>query len=187
MATESGEHRIVSVFGSAAILPGSPEYCCACRMGQLLAEAGFVVLTGGLGGAMAAACRGAREAGGHTIGVTLPAWGLPANPWVCEERPQETFLDRLALVTTHTDGYVALDGGVGTLTELALAWSLLQTCTVPRRPLVAVGSRWRRLMATFAAELIVPPDHLGLITVVDTPEAALDSLHRAFQCLDGHG
>ncbi len=171
--------RAISVFGSAAVEPGSPEYERARRMGQLLAEAGYQVVTGGFGGAMEAACRGAREAGGHTVGVTLPAWGQAANPWVCEERPQETFVDRLALVTGVTDGYVVLDGGVGTLTELALAWSLLETHTVPPRPLIAVGERWRRLVAALAADLIAPPAYIALITVVDTPEEALAALARA--------
>ena len=174
--------KAVSVFGSSAVGPGSPEYERARRVGQLLAEAGLVVVTGGFGGVMAAVCRGAQEAGGHTVGVTLPAWGLTANPWVCEERPQETFLDRLVLMTTDADGYVALDGGIGTLTEFALVWSLLQTRTVLSRPLVAMGERWRRLLAAFAACLIVPPEHLELITVVDTPEDVIPALHRGWGC-----
>lgn len=172
--------RAVSVFGSSAVVPGSPEYECARRVGRLLAEAGLIVVTGGFGGAMAAACQGAHEAGGHTVGVTLPAWGLTANAWVCEERPQETFVDRLVAMTTDADGYVALDGGIGTLTEFALAWTLLQTRTVLPRPLVAMGERWQRLLAAFAAHLIVPQEHLELVTVVDTPENVVHALQRGW-------
>jgi uncharacterized protein (TIGR00725 family) len=172
--------KVVSVFGSSTIMPGSPEYERARRVGQLLAEAGLIVATGGFGGAMAAACRGAREAGGHTVGVTLPAWGLAANPWVCEERPQDTFVDRLTMVTTDADGYVVLDGGIGTLTEFSLAWSLLQTGTVLPRPLVAIGERWRRLVAAFAAELIAVPEHLNLVSVVDAPEDVVEALRRGW-------
>ncbi len=173
--------KVISVFGSAAVEPGSPEYERAQRLGRLLAEAGFGVLTGGFGGAMEAACRGACEAGGRTVGATLPSWGRPANRWVGEERPQRSYIERLALVTTDADGYVAVDGGVGTLTELALAWSLLETHTVPPRPLIALGGRWRRIMATLAGELIAPPEYLALITVVDTPEAAVEALRRRLE------
>lgn len=172
--------KVVSVFGSSAVGPGSVEYERARRVGRSLAEAGLTVATGGFDGVMAAVCRGAREAGGHTVGLTLPAWGLQANPWVCEERPQETFVDRLVAMTTDADGYVALDGGIGTLTEFALAWSLLQTRTVLPRPLVAMGERWRRLLVVFGAELIVAPEHLELISVVERPEDVVDALWRGW-------
>ena len=176
----SSDHKVVSVFGSSQVVPGSPEYECGERLGRLLAEAGWVVVTGGFGGAMAAACRGAREAGGHTVGVTLPAWGQPANPWVAEERPQAAFADRLRLLTHEADGFVALDGGIGTLTEVSLVWSLLQTGSLSRRPLVAIGRRWRHLFGAFAAELIMRPQDLGLVTLVDSPEEAVAALRRAF-------
>lgn len=172
--------RVVSVFGSATVTPGSPEHECACRLGQLLAGAGYVVMTGGFGGAMAATCRGAREAGGHTVGVTLSVWNQPANAWVCEERPQSTYLERLVHVATMADGYVAVDGGIGTLTELVLVWSLLEVRSLPPRPLVALGGRWRRLFAVFREELIARREHLALVTVVDTPEEAVQALQQAF-------
>ena len=171
--------KAISVFGSSTAAPGSPEYGQARRVGRLLAQAGFVVVTGGFGGLMAAACQGAREAGGHTVGITLPAWGRPANPWVCEERPQSSFVERLLRMTTQADGYVALEGGVGTLTEFSLVWSLLETGTLPPRPFVVLGERWRRLLGALAAELILRPEDLGLITVADTPEAVVEALSRA--------
>ncbi len=170
--------KVISVFGSATIEPNGPEYARAQRLGQLLAEAGWVVLTGGFGGAMAAACRGARMAGGHTVGATLAIWNQPANPWVCEERPQDTYLERLVHVATVADGYVAVDGGIGTLGELALVWSLLETRSLPLRPLVALGERWRRLFDLFAGELIVRREHLELVSVVATPEEAVQMLRR---------
>lgn len=172
------DRKVISVFGSATLEPEGPEYQRARRLGELLARQGWVVVTGGFGGAMAAACRGAQEAGGHTIGATLPAWGEPANPWVCDERPQATYLERLTYVTTQADGYVAVDGGVGTLTELALVWSLLETHSLPSRPVVALGERWRRLLQVFASELILRRPPHELIAIVDTPEAVVEALKR---------
>lgn len=174
------ERKVVSVFGSALLAPDTLEYARARRVGQLLAEAGCIVVTGGYGGLMAAVCQGAREAGGHTVGVTLPQWGLTANPWVCEERPQASYVERVSHVTTRADAYVALDGGVGTLTELALTWSMLQTGAVPPRPLVAMGRRWRQLFAVFASELILRPHELGLVALVDTPEEVVAALREGW-------
>lgn len=172
--------KVVSVFGSATIVPESPEYGRARRLGELLAEAGWVVVTGGFGGAMAAACQGAHEVGGHTVGVTISIWSQPANPWVCEEQPLGSYVDRLVRVSTMADGYVAVDGGIGTLSELALVWSLLVTRSIPPRPLVVLGERWRRVLDVFADELIARREHLGLVTVVDTPEEAVQVLQRSF-------
>jgi len=172
--------RVISVFGSATIAPGSDEYGRAERLGRFLAGAGWVVMTGGFDGAMAACCRGAREAGGHTVGVTLRAWNRPANAWVCEERPQATYQERLLYMATMADGYVAVDGGIGTLGELALVWSLLETRSLPPRPLVAVGRRWRRLFDVFAEELVLRREHLALVNVVASPEEAVPVLGQGF-------
>ncbi len=172
---------VISVFGSATVAPESCEHERAFRLGRLLASAGWVVMTGGFGGAMAATCRGAREAGGHTIGVTLSIWDQQANAWVCEERPQGSYLERLAHMTTMADGYVAVDGGIGTLTELALVWSLLEVRSLPPRPLVVLGGRWRRVFEVLRQELIVCSEHLALVTVVDTPEEAVQALRRGFE------
>ncbi len=174
------EQRVVSVFGSAQVVPGSPEYERVQRLGRLLAEAGCTVVTGGFGGCMEAACRGARTAGGHTVGVTLPAWGVPTNAWVCEDRPQASYIERLVHLVARADGYVAVDGGVGTLTELALTWSLLETHALPARPLVALGGRWRRLLQTIADELILRPQAMEAVQLVDTPEEVLAALQSAW-------
>lgn len=172
---------MVSVFGSATVAPESREHERARRLGELLAGAGWVVMTGGFDGAMAAICRGASEAGGHTVGVTVSEWNRQANAWVCEERPQATYLERLVHVATMADGYVAVDGGIGTLTELALVWSLLEVRSLPPRPLVALGGRWRRVFSVLGEELIARREHLALVTVVDTPEEAVLALRQGFE------
>src|SRR5579885_3157700 len=87
--------HVVTVFGSSRLLPGDPIYEEAQRLGYELARRGLTVCTGGYGGVMEAVSRGAREAGGHTIGITARIFALRANAWVAEEVVVETWQQRL--------------------------------------------------------------------------------------------
>jgi uncharacterized protein (TIGR00730 family) len=148
--------HIVSVFGGSAAKPGTTAYEAACALGGALARAGWTVATGGYSGVMEAASRGAAEAGGHVIGVTcglIEDWkGLRANPWVKEEIKFATLRERLYHLVAFCDAAVALPGGIGTLSEVALTWSLLQTGEITRKPLVVVGKAWTETVSTFIRE-----------------------------------
>src|SRR5689334_18917846 len=112
--------KTVTVFGSALPTDGSEIYAEAQRLGRLLAEAGYVVCNGGYGGLMEASARGAREAGGHTVGVTCVIWPRSANSYIAEECRTESFLARLLTLIERADAFIVLPGGTGTLAELAL-------------------------------------------------------------------
>jgi uncharacterized protein (TIGR00725 family) len=109
----------VSVIGGSRVT--DEQYAIARELGGLLADSGHEVVCGGRGGAMAAVCRGAREQGGHTIGILPGSDRAAANEFV--ETPIATGLGnaRNALVVQNGDAVVAVDGGTGTLSELALA------------------------------------------------------------------
>jgi uncharacterized protein (TIGR00730 family) len=148
--------RIVSVFGGSAPRPGSAAYEEARALGEALAKNGWTVATGGYSGVMEAASRGACEAGGHVVGVTctlIEDWrSLKANEWVREEKRFETLRERLYHLVAFCDAAVALPGGIGTLSEVALTWSLLQTKELQAKPLVLIGPVWRETMKTFVRE-----------------------------------
>jgi hypothetical protein len=148
--------RIVSVFGGSTPRPDSAPYGEAHTLGGRLARAGWTVATGGYSGVMEAASRGAAEAGGHVIGVTcglIEQWkGLRANPWVKEERKFPTLRERLNYLVEFCDAAIALPGGIGTLSEIALTWSLLQTGEIKPKPLVVVGQVWSATVTTFIRE-----------------------------------
>lgn len=143
----------ISIFGGSQPQPGSPAYEEACRLGKLLAEAGHTVLTGGYIGTMEAVSRGAAEAGGHVIGVTcdeIERWRpVGVNRWVKEERRQPTLLARLEALIAGCDAAIALPGGPGTLTEIALTWNLMIIESLPARPLVLVGEGWQAVFEQF--------------------------------------
>lgn len=146
------DNKIVAVFGGRAPQPGSAEYAEAHTLGQLLAQAGYAVMTGGYGGVMEASSRGAKESGGRVIGVTVGKFdqsGLRPNAWLDEEIKFSSLSERLHYLVTMSDAIVVLRGGVGTLSEVALAWSLMQVGEMPRKPFVLVGDGWRRALEIY--------------------------------------
>jgi uncharacterized protein (TIGR00730 family) len=167
---------IISVFGSSAPEPDSPAYAQARTVGRLLAEAGFAVSTGGYQGTMSAVSQGAADAGGRVIGVTSRRIedfrGTRVNPWVTEVFHYESLAERVLHLVTHNDGMIVLPGGVGTLSELALAWSFLQVGEIERRPLVLLGDMWRKTIDSFASAY-VPVTTRDLVRFADTPAAAV--------------
>ncbi len=153
---------IVTVFGGNAVETGDAGYREACELGRRLAQAGFTVATGGYYGTMEATSRGAKEAGAHVIGVTTARLG--PNQWVDEEIKFPTLFQRLHYLVTFSDALVALRGGAGTLSEVALSWSLIQAGEMPRKPLVLVGPHWRQSMETFHRESTVKERDWALLS-----------------------
>lgn len=172
--------KIISVFGSSAPAPGSADYEAARTVGRLLAEAGFAVQTGGYGGVMAGASQGASEAGGHVIGVTsahMERWRpVPPNRWVAEEKKHDAQVQRLLYLVNHCDGVIVMSGGIGTLSEMALVWSLVQVGEIPARPIILVGGLWQRTLAAFLDEAYVRPEHQELLTIARTAPEAVQKL-----------
>jgi uncharacterized protein (TIGR00725 family) len=119
-------------------------------LGQLLGEAGYIVLTGGYMGTMEAVSRGASETGVHVIGVTcseIESWRKAAlNPYVIEELRVLTLRERIYALIEGSDACLALPGGPGTLAEIALTWNHLVIQAIQPRPLILIGEGWR---ATF--------------------------------------
>lgn len=169
----------VSIFGSARMGRTHPAYEQARAVGRLFAEAGFAVVTGGGPGLMEAANRGAKEAGGTSIGFNIQ---LPH-----EQRPNQ-FLD-LSLTFRHfyvrktmfvkaADGFVILPGGFGTLDELFESLTLIQTDTIVDFPVVLLGrDYWNGLLewlrAVPLAEGMISSGDLGIMTVTDDPAEAV--------------
>ena len=171
---------VISVFGSHAPKPDSPLYEMAKELGRLLAEAGFIVATGGYEGTMGAVSQGAAEAGGHTIGVTSSAVeasrDVSLNRWVREEVKCDSLQDRLYHLVTKNDGMVVLEGGIGTLSELSLAWSLLQVREIDERPLILLGQLWKDTLPVFIHEDYVSEEVTRLITMLDSPSEVVEYL-----------
>lgn len=162
------EQRVVSVFGGNSAAAGGGACATAQAVGRRLAELGYVVANGGYGGTMAAAARGAAEAGGSTIGVTCSIWRSRPNPYIDRVVETASLAERLhTLVELGTGGYVVLPGATGTLLELATVWELQCKGLMPRRPLVCVGRFWRPLVKMMAS---ARPGAGEMVTMVDKAE-----------------
>jgi len=138
----SEPRAIITVFGSSRPALGSEAYQTAHGLGERLARAGFSVATGGYGGTMEAVSRGAKEAGGKTIGVTAEVFRSAANAWVGEGIRVKTWQERLFKLIELGAGYVVLPGGTGTLVELAVVWEWLNKGLLRAKPLVVLGDFW---------------------------------------------
>lgn len=172
----------VTVFGGAEPRPGDPAYQEAFRLGQLIASKGFTVLTGGYIGTMEAVSRGAAEAGGHVIGVTcdeIEAWRtVRPNAWVQEQIRFPSLRQRLNALIDQCDAAIALPGGIGTLAEVAVMWSNLQTGVVSPRRLILVGPGWQSVMDQFIAVFsdYVLPQYRQRLSFAPDVESAMELL-----------
>jgi uncharacterized protein (TIGR00725 family) len=149
----------VAIFGSSQTTPGSREWAQAEKAGRRCAEAGLIVVTGGYGGTMEAASKGAASAGGEVIGVTAPdlfTGRSGANPFVTREMPAKTLTERIGVLTDLADGAMVLPGSIGTAAELVIAWNLNH---ITRRngggrfPTVTVGAEWREFWTLMTGRL----------------------------------
>jgi len=127
---------------------------------------------------MEAVSRGAAEAGGQVIGVTcqeIESWRpVRPNAWVTDEIRHATLNERLLHLVTNCGLAVALPGGVGTLTEVCMAWNLMAVAVNPPRPILLVGAGWQATFQAFYAgldEYIPAPDRARLIFCADVPAA----------------
>jgi uncharacterized protein (TIGR00730 family) len=180
MNTITDDSKTIALFGSGSAPANHPVLDQAERLGRLVAEAGFTLICGGYGGTMEAASRGARQAGGRAIGVTMDLFSdrVQPNRWLTEERRVSDFFPRLRRLT-GADGFVVLRGGIGTLTEVTLTWSLLQTGQISAKPFIFVGEEWRRLFDVFGAETFMTERDFALATVVDSVDEAIELLKDA--------
>ena len=170
--------KTIAVFGSSRRDENSDLYRQAYELGRILARGGYAVLSGGYHGSMGAVSRGAREAGGRVIGVTCAIFDpLPPNPWLTEEIKAPTMLDRLRIMLNRSDGFVAVRGGIGTLSEVTLAWSLLQTRSLNGgTPLVLLGAEWQGVLDAFMAYTDLGRSIASLARVAATPADSLAAL-----------
>jgi len=172
----------VSVFGSARFPADHPMQAEARRLGQLLAEAGFAVLTGGGPGLMQAANRGAFEAGGFSIGLNIE---LPyeqiSNPYTNLSVDFRYFFVRKTMFVKYSTGFVIFPGGFGTLDELFESLTLVQTHKIHRFPIILYGKAyWQGLLDwikdTLLKEGAIAREDLNLLIVTDSVEEARDML-----------
>jgi len=175
----------VSVFGSARVPEGHRWYELGRETGACLARHGFTVITGGGPGLMEAANRGAREAGGLSVGLNIQ---LPheqqINPYVDRALEFHYFFARKLMFVRYARAFVILPGGFGTLDELTESLTLIQTQRVRHFPTILVDREfWAPLLNWFDDSLedegLISPDDKELLVTADTPDEVCDHVRKA--------
>jgi uncharacterized protein (TIGR00730 family) len=161
----------VAVYGSSTAREGQVPWTLGYELGRELAQAGATVMTGGYGGTMEAVSRGAHEAGGHVVGVTVDLFEArgPANAFVRERVHMPDLYERLRYLVHNADGFVTLPGSIGTLTELYLTWTMLSVQGRPAAPLIVLGDMWRDVLAAHRHPALIPDRLFEHVQIADTP------------------
>lgn len=173
----------VTVFGSARFTEDHPYYELARQMGSRLSKIGFTVMTGGGPGIMEAANRGAKDAGGRSIGcnIALPVEQMP-NPYLDDVLTFRYFFVRKVMLVKYSYGFVVLPGGVGTMDELFEAVTLIQTRKIQNFPVVLMCREyWRpleRLMKRMVRAGTIDSADLDLLLMTDSVDDAMAHIQK---------
>lgn len=171
----------VTIFGSARIKEGHPYYELTRQTGAAVADLGFTVMTGGGPGLMEAANRGAREAGGRSVGINiiLPFEQKP-NPYLDACVDMKFFFTRKTLLIKYSYAFIAMPGGLGTMDELFEALTLIQTGKIKEFPVILMGTEyWEPVVKTLLKmrdEGMINPSDLDLLLVTDSVEDVMQCL-----------
>ena len=177
----------VTVFGSARVPSDHPVYAQAHRLGRLLAEAGFAVVTGGGPGVMEAANRGAKEAGGISVGFNIELLQEQRpNPFLDIELTFRHFYARKTMLVKAAEGLVLCQGGFGTLDELFEALVLIQTGKMLHFPVVLLGAEhWDGLREwteeRLLAQGMISPEDVELVSTTDDPTEAVATILACYE------
>src|SRR5438874_2473935 len=172
----------VTIFGSARVRPDNPMYANAEQLARMLSEKGFAVITGGGPGIMEAANKGAKEAGGMSIGcnIELP-FEQGTNAYVDVAINFRYFFVRKTMFVKYSEAFVIFPGGFGTMDELFEALTLIQTDKVQNFPLILFGTEyWKGLIdwikGTMLAERKIGAEDLKLLIMTDSVEEACQTI-----------
>ena len=174
----------VSIFGSARTKPDDPDYALAVRTAALFAKENFAVITGGGGGIMEAANKGAAEAGGVSVGlnISLPFEQKP-NPYANIQLQFHYFFVRKVMFVKYAMAYIIMPGGFGTLDELFEAMTLIQTHRIRPLPVFLMGSDyWGGLVdwirSRLLTEKLISPEDIEIFQVIDEPEEVVKAVKK---------
>ena len=179
----------VSIFGSARTKPDHPDYELGCQVAKALVEKGFGVISGGGPGIMEAANKGAKEAGGISVGLNI---NIPheqsSNPYIDSNRLLnfDFFFVRKVMFVKYAQGFVVLPGGFGTMDELFEALTLIQTKKSERFPVVLMGiDFWSGLIDwlknTMATRGNIRLEDLDLFYLTDDAQDAANHIAKFYE------
>ena len=179
--------KAVSIFGSSRVNPNNKYYKLAEEIAYLLAKEGFAIITGSGPAIMEAANKGAKRAGGHSVGlnIQIPHEQQP-NKYVDTLLDFRYFFVRKVMFVKYAKAFVIMPGGYGTLDEFTEAINLIQTGRIPKFPVVLFGSEYWKGMLDWLQDTVlkngnISREDLNIFTVVDRPSEVVAAIKKFYK------
>ncbi len=173
----------ITVFGGSRCTADAEEYQEALKLGRLLVEADFDVCSGGYAGIMEAVSIGAHQAEGEVVGITMNQFKSEPNPYLKTVVPSKDFYGRLERLIMDSDGYIAMRGGMGTVTEISLVWNKLTMRVMPMKPLVLLGDFWVEVIQGLGKHLVISEADISHLIFAKTAAEAVEILTEKLRSL----
>ena len=166
--------KIITIFGSSKPTIKDDQYETAYNISKKLAVSGFDICSGGFNGIMEAVSKAAVEGGTEAIGVTVNLWGRNANRFVTREIKCNTLFERINKLIELGDGYLILQGGTGTLLELAAVWEYINKGLSKSKPVVCQSSLWKNIVSEMNQQMKLEGRKTDLVKTLDAPDQIVE-------------
>ncbi len=166
--------KVITVFGSSLPAENEKQYSDAYKTGKLLAENNAIVCSGGYGGIMEGVSKGAVEFGGDAIGITLDYIKSKGNRFLTTEIKCRSLFERITKLIETGDGYIVLQGGTGTLLELAAIWEFMNKNLIMEKPAACHSLMWKEIIPVIEKQISEEKRKTGLVKHFDTVEECVE-------------
>ena len=173
-------NKTITIFGSAIPKEDDTQYKFAYELGAALAKEGFNICTGGYGGIMEAASKGAYDNAGLVYGVTIELWNKEPNQYLTVEVREEKLFERITKLLELGDAYIILQGGTGTLLEFSAVWEYTNKNLQQPKPIICNSDMWKEIVDVMNKQMIVENRRTDLIRCFDTVEEIVEYLKLKF-------
>ena len=165
-----------TVFRSSVSIEREEQFIFAETLGRELVKNDFNVCSGGFGGIMNAVSKGAVSAGGIAIGVTVDLWNAKPNPFLTEEIKCKTLFERIEKLISTGDGCVILQGGTGTMLELATVWEFINKKMISPKPIVTYSQMWKEIVEIMEKQIETEKRRTGVVKSFNTVDEIVSFL-----------
>lgn len=169
-------NKTITIFGSAIPKEDDAQYKFAYELGAALAKEGFNICTGGYGGIMEAASKGAYDNAGFVYGVTIELWNKEPNPFITVEVREQRLFDRITKLLELGDAYIILQGGTGTLLEFAAIWEYANKNPQQPKPIICHSNMWKEIVDVMNKQMLLEKRRTDLISCFNTIEEIVECL-----------
>jgi uncharacterized protein (TIGR00730 family) len=169
-------NKTITIFGSAIPPADDAQYKFAYELGASLAKNGYNICTGGYGGIMEAASKGAYDNAGYVYGVTIELWNKEPNQYLTVEVREEKLFERITKLLELGDAYVILQGGTGTLLEFAAVWEYANKNLQQPKPIICNSNMWKEIVNVMNKQMYLENRRTDLVKCADSVDEIVEYL-----------